>query len=70
MKSLVELNVRANNVVDLSPLEGLPNLRALNIRGNQVKTLDVLESKDTLMDLNARNNQIIFGQTFNGFAFT
>lgn len=55
---LKKLNVRANDVVDLSPLANHPNLTALNIRGNQVKALDALESVDTLMDLNARNNQI------------
>jgi hypothetical protein len=56
--NLLLLNLRANQITDISPLSGLTNLRSLNLSQNEISDLSPLSSLTGLDYVNIHENRI------------
>jgi len=58
LSTLTELDLSDNQIVDLKPLSGLPNLSALALSNNQIADIKPLSSLKTLEELRIGGNPI------------
>jgi Leucine-rich repeat (LRR) protein len=56
---LVELNLRMNQIVDISPLSGLTNLTVLRLKSNKITDISALSGLTNLTELWLDSNQIV-----------
>ncbi|MBU9713514.1 CotH kinase family protein [Evansella tamaricis] len=58
MTGLISLDLRDNNIEDISYLSELTKLKNLNLRGNRLKDIESLANLESLIELNLRDNSI------------
>ncbi|MCK0469843.1 DUF2252 family protein [Halalkalibacter sp. APA_J-10(15)] len=59
LTNLKELDMRSNNISDLTPLSSLTKLESIDLRENNISSLEGIESLSNLIELDVRSNSIV-----------
>jgi len=59
LTNLKWLDLRANQIADMTPLSALTNLKWLDLSSNQILNITPIKALTNLIDLNLRGNQIL-----------
>ena len=59
LNNLIQLNLRNNQIIDISPLKNLNNLTKLSLRNNKIIDISPLKNLNNLTELYLYKNQII-----------
>mmetsp|Transcript_20323 Transcript_20323/g.19272 ORF Transcript_20323/g.19272 Transcript_20323/m.19272 type:complete len:81 (+) Transcript_20323:1191-1433(+) len=67
MKSLAELNLRKNKIIQIKDLSNLPSLQKLYLSNNQIASLDSVKELPALSDITLESNPIERMSKFHNF---